>query len=45
MVTDNKESYGTFLKSTWVPWLVITAVGLLMVIFSAKLAFLVKWSM
>ena len=45
MVTDNKESYGTFLKSTWVPWLVITAAGLLMVIFSAKLAFLVKWSM
>jgi CitMHS family citrate-Mg2+:H+ or citrate-Ca2+:H+ symporter len=45
MVTDNKESYRTFLKSTWVPWLVITAVGLLMVIFSAKLAFLVKWSM
>ena len=45
IVTDNKESYRTFLKSTWVPWLVITAVGLLMVIFSAKLAFLVKWSM
>jgi CitMHS family citrate-Mg2+:H+ or citrate-Ca2+:H+ symporter len=45
IVTDNKESYKTFLKSTWVPWLVITAVGLLMVIFSAKLAFLVKWSM
>ena len=45
MVTDNKESYWAFLKSTWVPWLVITAVGLLMVIFSAKLAFLVKWSM
>ena len=45
MVTDNKESYQTFLKSTWVPWLVITAVGLLMVIFSSELAFLVKWSM
>ena len=45
MVTDNKEPYRTFLKSTWVPWLVITAVGLLMVIFSAKLAFLVRWSM
>lgn len=45
MVTDYKESYWTFLKSTWVPWLVITAVGLLMVIFSTKLAFLVKWSM
>jgi hypothetical protein len=45
LVTDSKESYSTFLKSTWVPWLVITAVGLLMVIFSTKLAFLVKWSM
>ena len=45
MVTDYKESYWTFLKSTWVPWLVITAVGLLMVIFSTKLVFLVKWSM
>lgn len=45
LVTENKEPYGTFLKSTWVPWLVITAVGLLMVIFSAKLAFLVRWSM
>jgi len=45
MVSDYKGSYWTFLKSTWLPWLVITAVGILMVIFSARLDFLVKWSM
>ncbi len=45
MVSEYKESYWTFLRSTWVPWLVITAVGILMVIFSARLDFLVKWSM
>ena len=45
MVSDYKDSYWSFLKSTWIPWLVITAAGLLMVIFSSKLAFLVKWSM
>jgi len=45
MVSDYKDSYWSFLKSTWLPWLVITAAGLLMVIFSSKLAFLVKWSM
>lgn len=45
MVSDYKGSYWTFLKSTWVPWLVITAVGMLMVIFSARLEFLVRWSM
>jgi CitMHS family citrate-Mg2+:H+ or citrate-Ca2+:H+ symporter len=45
MVSEYKDSYWTFLKSTWVPWLVITIVGILMVIFSARLEFLVRWSM
>jgi hypothetical protein len=45
MVSDYKESYWSFLKSTWLPWIVITVVGILMVIYSAKLSFLVRWSM
>lgn len=45
MVSQYKGSYGSFLKSTWLPWIVITATGILMVVFSAKLAFLVRWSM
>ncbi|MEN6311737.1 MAG: C4-dicarboxylate ABC transporter, partial [Acidobacteriota bacterium] len=45
MVSGYRGSYKDFLKSTWIPWLVITAAGLLMIIFSAKLAFLVRWSM
>jgi hypothetical protein len=45
MMSEYKESYGSFLKATWLPWIVITAVGILMVIFSAKLSFLVQWSM
>lgn len=45
MVSDYKESYGKFLRQTWVPWLVITITGILMIVFSAKLAFLVRWSM
>jgi CitMHS family citrate-Mg2+:H+ or citrate-Ca2+:H+ symporter len=45
MVSDYKGSYWSFLKSTWLPWIVITAVGILMVIYSANLAFLVRWSM
>jgi CitMHS family citrate-Mg2+:H+ or citrate-Ca2+:H+ symporter len=45
MVSDYKGSYWDFLKTTWLPWLFITAVGVLMVWFSAKLAFLVRWSM
>jgi len=45
MVSEYKGSYGSFLKQTWLPWLVITIVGILMIIFSAKLAFLVRWSM
>jgi hypothetical protein len=45
MVSEYKGPYWTFLRSTWVPWLVITAVGILMIIFSADLEFLVRWSM
>lgn len=45
MVSGYDGSYKDFLKATWLPWLVITAAGMLMVIFSSKLAFLVKWSM
>ncbi|MBN1224375.1 MAG: C4-dicarboxylate ABC transporter [Candidatus Aminicenantes bacterium] len=45
MVSDYKGSYWTFLKSTWLPWIVITIVGILMVIYSARLGFLVRWSM
>jgi hypothetical protein len=44
MVTGYQGSYWRFLRSTWIPWLVITAAGLLMVIFSSRLAFLVRWS-
>lgn len=45
MVTEYKGSYWSFLRATWLPWIIITIVGILMVIFSAKLEFLVKWSM
>jgi CitMHS family citrate-Mg2+:H+ or citrate-Ca2+:H+ symporter len=45
MVSDYKGSYWEFLKSTWLPWLFITIVGILMVVYSAKLSFLVRWSM
>jgi TRAP-type C4-dicarboxylate transport system permease large subunit len=45
MVSGYRDSYWDFLKSTWLPWLIITAAGLLMVIWSAKLSFLVRWSM
>jgi TRAP-type C4-dicarboxylate transport system permease large subunit len=45
MVSGYDGSYKDFLKATWLPWLVITAVAMAMIIFSAKLAFLVKWSM
>ena len=41
MVSEYKGSYWKFLQNTWVPWLVITLVGILMVVFSARLAFLV----
>ena len=45
MVSGYEGSYKDFLKATWLPWLVITAVAMAMIIFSSKLAFLVKWSM
>jgi TRAP-type C4-dicarboxylate transport system permease large subunit len=45
MVSGYEGSYRDFLKTTWLPWLVITAVAMGMIIFSSKLAFLVKWSM
>jgi len=42
LVSDYKGSYWKFLKTTWVPWLIITIVGILMVVFSARLGFLVR---
>jgi hypothetical protein len=45
MVSNYKGSYWSFLRSTWLPWIIITAVGILMVIYSSKLSFLVSWSM
>jgi len=44
MVSEYKKSYWSFLKSTWLPWIVITITGILMVVFSTQLDFLVKWS-
>ena len=44
MVSKYKESYWSFLKATWLPWIVITITAILMIIFSSKLSFLVKWS-
>ncbi len=45
MVSEYKESYWSFLRTTWLPWVVITVAGILMIAFSAKLEFLVRWSM
>lgn len=45
MVSDYRHSYWSFLRSTWLPWIVITVVAILMIIFSAQLEFLVRWSM
>jgi CitMHS family citrate-Mg2+:H+ or citrate-Ca2+:H+ symporter len=45
MVSGYKGTYWDFLKSTWLPWILITLTALLMIIFSAKLEFLVRWSM
>ncbi len=45
MVSGYQGSYKDFLKATWLPWLVITAAAMAMIIYSSKLAFLVKWSM
>ncbi|MFP4082471.1 MAG: C4-dicarboxylate ABC transporter [Candidatus Aminicenantes bacterium] len=45
MVSEYRDSYWSFLRKTWLPWLVITIVGILMVVFSNRLEFLVRWSM
>jgi len=45
MVSEYKKSYWSFLKNTWIPWVVITVTGILMVVFSTQLDFLVKWSL
>ncbi len=45
MMSEYEGSYWSFLKTTWLPWIVITVTGILMIIFSAELGFLVKWSM
>lgn len=45
MVSGYQGSYRDFLKATWLPWLVITAAAMAMIVFSSKLGFLVKWSM
>ena len=45
MVSGYQGSLGSVRRAAWLPWLVITAVGMLMVLFSARLAFLVRWSM
>lgn len=44
MVSEYKGTYWEFLKSTWLPWLVITVVAVLMVVCSASLSFLMRWS-
>jgi CitMHS family citrate-Mg2+:H+ or citrate-Ca2+:H+ symporter len=44
MVSEYKGSYWEFLKSTWLPWLVITVAAVLMVVCSASLSFLMRWS-
>jgi len=41
MVAEFEGGYWEFLKSTAVPWIVITVVGILMVVFSSQLSFLV----
>jgi CitMHS family citrate-Mg2+:H+ or citrate-Ca2+:H+ symporter len=45
MVSEYKGSYWSFLRSTWLPWIIITITGILMIVYSAKLGFLVRWSM
>lgn len=44
MVSNYEGSYWSFLKRTWLPWIVITIAGVLMVVFSTRLSFLVRWS-
>lgn len=41
MVSGHQGKYWDFLKQTWIPWLIITATGMLMIIFSGRLRFLV----
>jgi len=43
MVSEYKKSYWSFLKTAWIPWLVITEIGMHWIIFSARLEFLVRW--
>ena len=45
MVSDYKGTYWSVIRAAWIPWILITITGILMVLFSAKLDFLVKWSM
>ena len=40
MVTEYKGSYWAFLRATWLPWMLITITGILMIIFSQELSFL-----
>lgn len=42
MVSKYDGSYRSFLKGTWIPWAVISVTSILMVVFSAKLSFLVR---
>ena len=44
MMSKYDGSYWSFLRATWLPWIVITITGILMIYFSADLAFLVEWS-
>jgi len=44
MVSDYEGSYWRFVRETWLPWLAITATGILMVVYSNQLSFLVEWS-
>ena len=41
IVTGYEGSYWSSIKKAWLPWVMITAVAILMVIFSSKLSFLV----
>ncbi|MBS3765706.1 C4-dicarboxylate ABC transporter, partial [Candidatus Bipolaricaulota bacterium] len=45
MVSEYEGSYWRFVRQTWIPWLAITATGILMVVYSNQLSFLVEWSM
>jgi CitMHS family citrate-Mg2+:H+ or citrate-Ca2+:H+ symporter len=45
MVSEYKGSLWSVIRTMWLPWVVQTVTGILMIVFSAKLAFLVRWSM